>query len=102
MLNELLVSRLGLTISRKVGDAVRRNRVRRRIRESFRLHVQQAIGESHVDLLVRPLPGAAAVAQAQLQAEMLEALEAWRTRRGARSTGTGAPRSRSSDEKVIT
>lgn len=90
MPNQLGVSRLGLTISRKVGDAVRRNRVRRRIRESFRLHLQLAIGEPHVDLLVRPLPGAAPVSQAQLQAEVLEALDAWRARRGQGRRG-GAP-----------
>ncbi|NLE46895.1 MAG: ribonuclease P protein component [Sandaracinaceae bacterium] len=30
--------RLGVTITRKVGNAVRRNRIRRCIREAFRLH----------------------------------------------------------------
>jgi ribonuclease P protein component len=32
------VSRLGVTVSKKLGHAVVRNRVRRRIREIFRMH----------------------------------------------------------------
>ena len=34
--NGLAVSRLGLAASKKLGDAVRRNRARRRVREVFR------------------------------------------------------------------
>ncbi len=36
--NRLGINRLGLTVGKKVGGAVTRNRVRRRIREIYRLH----------------------------------------------------------------
>ena len=38
LLNHLQQSRLGLTVSRKVGRPVDRNRVKRRLREVFRLN----------------------------------------------------------------
>ena len=36
--NRLGRSRLGITVGVKVGNAVRRNRTRRRIREAYRIH----------------------------------------------------------------
>lgn len=44
--------RLGLTVSRKVGRAVWRNRVRRVVREFFRLH--QAMLDRPLDIVVVP------------------------------------------------
>ncbi len=39
--NSLQVSRLGLTVSTKLGKAVVRNRMRRRLREVYRLHEEK-------------------------------------------------------------
>lgn len=63
--NELGHCRLGLAISRRMGTAVRRNRIRRLIRESFRLAQEDLPREPHAyDLVVSvrrhdPLPLAA-------------------------------------------
>jgi ribonuclease P protein component len=38
--NGLDITRLGLTVSKRIGNSVKRNRVKRLIRESFRLHKQ--------------------------------------------------------------
>jgi len=52
--NELPYPRLGTAVSIKAaGNAVQRNRIKRVIRESFRLH-QQLLGSSDLVVLVRP------------------------------------------------
>lgn len=47
--------RLGLTVSRKIGKSVRRNRVKRLIREYFRLH--QHDFRLRADIVVVPKRG---------------------------------------------
>ncbi len=47
--NDLNHSRLGLSISKKVGNSVKRNRIRRLIKEAYRLNIQT---EAHYDFIV--------------------------------------------------
>jgi ribonuclease P protein component len=54
--------RLGLVVSRKVGNSVERNRVKRHLRESFRhlrAELEQAGTQPSLDLVVIARPGAA-------------------------------------------
>ena len=67
-------SRLGVTVSRKVGDAVVRNRVKRRVREIFRRDPRHLL-PSH-DLIVIAKPGAGALALPQIAEELGAAVAA--------------------------
>jgi len=61
------LSRLGVTVTKKVGTAVRRNRVKRLVREAFRLCPE--LLPTGVDLVVIAKEGAPELGLAQVQAE---------------------------------
>ncbi len=61
--------RLGLTATRKVGNAVARNRARRQLREAFRRH-RAAFGTD--DVVVNVRGRAVGAASAVLEAELLK------------------------------
>jgi len=65
--------RLGLAVSRRVGDAVVRNRARRLLRESFRR--LPAAGRPPVDLVVLAKPEIAGLALAEVERELRARLE---------------------------
>ena len=54
--NGLPHSRLGLSVSRKIGIAVRRNRIKRQLREAFRLMQHDLPRGYDLVLVVRPHP----------------------------------------------
>ena len=60
--------RLGITVSRKVGDAVTRNRLKRRIREVFRRHPKRS--DLGCDLIVIAKESAGTIPMAAVQGEM--------------------------------
>lgn len=66
--------RVGFTVSRKVGNAVMRNRVRRRLREIARM-VIPAEARSDLDYVLVGRQGAIARDFAALRRELLDALK---------------------------
>ena len=61
--------RLGITVTRKVGNAVRRNRAKRLLREVFRRHRLRLAPA--LDLVVNARPGMEALTYTELEAEFL-------------------------------
>lgn len=68
-------SRIGLVVSRRVGKAHDRNRVKRRIREFFR--TRRAALSSKLEVVVVAKPGAAALDQQGTEQELTVALRDW-------------------------
>ena len=66
-------SRLGITVSSRVGNAVARNRVKRLVREFFRTRRHEL--RAAVDLVVIAKPGAPKLSYAQAANELARALD---------------------------
>jgi ribonuclease P protein component len=67
--NGLPQTRLGITVPARLGNAVFRNRVKRRIREIFRLHRESIAGGW--DVVLNPRSGVAKTAFSTLERELL-------------------------------
>jgi ribonuclease P protein component len=72
---EAPVSRLGLVVSKKVGKAHDRNRVKRLVREYFRTHRNDLV--SRIDLVVVAKPGSAKLTGDALGLELAAGLRGW-------------------------
>jgi ribonuclease P protein component len=66
--NEVGLTRVGITVSRKVGNAVVRNRVRRRLREAMRLRLPTLA--PGMDLVIVGRPASANATWAELNAAL--------------------------------
>ena len=71
--------RLGLTISRAVGPSVKRNAVRRRLREAFRRN--RDVMTQGLDIVIQARPGAPTATYAELAADLRRAIERYGERR---------------------
>lgn len=67
--NGLDRNRIGISVSKKVGNSVVRHRVTRLIRESYRLH--ESIFNSGLDIVIVARPGAATVGYNEVESALL-------------------------------
>lgn len=77
-------TRLGIVASRKMGNAVQRNRAKRLVRETFRRHV--LLWPSQVDFVVIVRSGVDALSQADVDAEIVGVAPLLRKRAGGKPT----------------
>ena len=74
--NGLPQHRLGITVSRKIGRAVVRNRIKRRLREIFRTNKQAIF--PHCDLVVNAKRAAARAHNQQIREDILKGILRWK------------------------
>ncbi len=83
--NGLPHHRLGITASRKIGRAVVRNRIKRRLREIFRTNKQAIF--PHCDLVVNAKRAAARAHYQQIQEDILKGILRWKSKAPQRERG---------------
>lgn len=67
--NGLDRNRLGISVSKKVGNSIVRHRVTRLVRESYRLH--ENIFNSGLDIVIVARPGASAISYYEAESALL-------------------------------
>ena len=77
--NDLPHHRLGVTVSRKIGPSVVRNRIKRQLREIFRKNKSAIFPPC--DVVVNAKRSAATTSSAKIQEDLLRSLDCWQRRR---------------------
>lgn len=77
--NNREVSRLGMTVSRRIGKAAVRNRIKRRLREVYRLN--KSLLPVPCDLVFNVKRAASAASWRELEASFREAVKSWERKR---------------------
>ena len=67
--NSLEYNRLGISVSKKVGNSVVRHRITRLVRESYRLH--ESVFNSGLDMVIIARPGAASIGYEETESALL-------------------------------
>lgn len=67
--NGMEINRIGISVSKKVGNSVVRHRVTRLVRESYRLH--EAIFNSGLDIVIVARQSAASVGYEEIESALL-------------------------------
>ena len=62
-------NRLGISVSKKVGNSVVRHRITRLVRESYRLH--ESVFNSGLDMVIIARPGAASIGYEEAESALL-------------------------------
>ena len=84
--HELSAGRVGLTVGKVLGKAHERNRIKRRMREALRRHVDQL--PPGCDLVLHPQGGVLTLEFAKLEAEIVRILQQANAECTKRSAGT--------------
>lgn len=82
--NEVGGARLGLSVSKKIGNAVTRNTVRRRLREMFRAAHPDVLGRR--DIVISARPPASKATFEELEREFSRALSSLERPRSSEKT----------------
>lgn len=88
--NDLAHHRLGLTVSRRVGNAVKRHRIKRLLREAFRLNQSNWPGRYDLVVIVYPHDVLSLDEYAQRMTKAAEQLHAVAEKRAAKLAGGSA------------
>ena len=67
--NGLDKNRIGISVSKKVGNSVVRHRITRLVRESYRLH--ESVFNSGLDMVIIARPGAASIGYEEAESALL-------------------------------